>query len=871
VYGQLKAYFPDCIINYGKHENLNIVTDEPGFVTDFGLQEEFTRPLAMQEKTPLDPFTGLFGILENLQDGDSVVFQVMFKGAVNPWSESILRSVTIGGGDSFFSDAPEMPKLAQEKVSYPLFAVVMRLLAQSHTQERAQHVLTTVGANLIQMSKGTGNNLIYLSEHGYTNTTHVEDIAERLSHRSGMILNSAELATFVHIPSGIKSKKLEREVKKTKPSPPPTYGHDFILGMNIHQGKEQIVTLEKSHRLKHMHVIGATGTGKSTLLQGCIVQDILLGNGLAVVDPHGDLIESVLPYIPEHRHKDVIIIDPADAEFPVGFNILTAHTDIEKEILASDLVATFRRLSTSWGDQMNSVLANALLAFVESKEGGTLIDLRRFLIEKAYREQFLKTVNDPSIVYYWQKEYPLLKSSSIGSILTRLDGFLRPKLIRNMVAQKKSLNFEDILDSRKILLIKLSQGLIGAENSYLLGTLLVSKIYQSAMARQTQNKADRKEFFLYIDEFQNFICPSLSTILSGTRKYGLGCILAHQDMLQLQKQDSELASSVISNAGTRVCFRVGDIDAKRFEQGFASFEAQDIQNLGIGEAIARVERPEYDFTVSTLQLNEIETEQAESVKNAVIAISRKQYGTPRDVVEKSLEYLKAQTPNEHIQEQLGIEGSKMEAPKAGVEKQEATTNPIEEIFNGDTPNEIPTISSPKDESKTKELLVRRKEVTEHKYLQTLIKKVAQERGYVAHTEKQLSKSRERVDISIEGHNKSIACEIGVNTQADWEIHNIKKCLGFGYDFVIAISPNKKLLQSLKAKLDGHLKINEQNKVLFLAPIEFVAWLDQNVIKANSMERTIKGYRVKAEYNTNTDTTLSAKQELIEKIIFKQND
>ena len=184
-----------------------------------------------------------------------------------------------------------------------------------------------------------------------------------------------------------------------------------------------------------------------------------------------------------------------------------------------------------------------------------------------------------------------------------------------MGAQKKGLDFENIIDSGKILLVKLSQGLIGNENSYLLGTIIVSKIYQAAMARQAKLKENRNDFFLYIDEFQNFICPSMSGILSGARKYHLGLILAHQDMQQLQKNDSELASSVISNAGTRVCFRIGDMDAKKFEDGFTHFEAKDLQTLSTGEAIVRIDRPDNDFNLETIPLPPPDIVIAETVKN----------------------------------------------------------------------------------------------------------------------------------------------------------------------------------------------------------------------------------------------------------------
>ena len=276
-----------------------------------------------------------------------------------------------------------------------------------------------------------------------------------------MLLNSEELVNFVHIPSAsVVSSKIERDTKKTKIAPAITQGGDLILGVNVHQGEERKVSVSPGIRLRHTHIIGATGTGKSTLLLNCILQDITQGRGIAVLDPHGDLIETILRHIPQNRISDVVVVDPSDGLFPVGFNILSANSDIEKDVLSSDLVAVFRRLSTSWGDQMNSVFANAILAFLENSKGGTLMDLRRFLVEKSFRDAYLKTVTDPSIIYYWQKEYPLVKSSSIGPILTRLDTFLRPKLIRNMVGQNKRLDFENILNSGKILLVKLSQGLI---------------------------------------------------------------------------------------------------------------------------------------------------------------------------------------------------------------------------------------------------------------------------------------------------------------------------------------------------------------------------------------------------------------------------
>lgn len=856
VESQLKAYFPQCITHDQSDTLTNVINEKAyNYLIDFGLQEEFTRPLVMQERFDVDPLTGLFGAMEHLREDEQAVLQVLFKGTLNPWAESIVSSVTDAGGDSFFLDAPEMPKLAQAKVSSPLYAVTIRTIGQSTTPEKAYAVVERITNALIQTTRSASNALIPLTTNGYDFEEFAVDVILRQSHRIGMIVNAKELATVVHYPATIHSKKLERDVRKTKPAPRIAEGHDFWLGKNLHQGNERIPTLNATLRLKHMHVIGATGTGKSTFMQTCIVQDILLGNGVAVLDPHGDLIESILPYIPENRYDDVIIIDPSDGEFPVGFNILSAHSDIEKEILASDLVAVFRRLSTSFGDQMHSVLANAILAFVESREGGTLIDLRRFLIEKPYRDTFLKTVTDPSVVYYWQKEYPLLKSNSIGPILTRLDMFLRPKAVRNMVAQKKSLDFESILNKQKIVFIKLSQGLIGTENSYLLGTFFVSKIYQAAMARQAQSKEERKPYFLYIDEFQNFITPSMSSILSGTRKYGLGCILAHQDMIQLQKQDTELASAVVSNAGTRVCFRLGDIDAKRFADGFASFEALDLQNLGLGEAIARIERPEYDFTISTLQLNAVEKEKGEAITEAVIARSRELYGTPRKDVEERLEYLRG---GEVVTEdEIVVKESKPTFQKEEtVVTEKETQQQVVEVPNLDETQR----------AKTTKKLVERKEQSEHRYLQALIKHMAEQRGYKATTEEPIPEGQGRVDVLLERNGRRIACEIGISTTKEWETHNIEKCLSAGYEVVIAIATERKAVEIMQHEIQSKIIEPLRGRVKTLLPEELFAWLDNEIAKEASTEKRVKGYRVKVQYKTVSERKMNEKRDSISQAV-----
>jgi len=837
VYGQVKAYFPTAILTKSL-AGKDILADNLTCVIDFGLQDEFMRPLVTADKVAHDPYVGLFATLEHLKNDERGVIQVLFKGTGNPWAESIIRSVTDSSGGSFFADAPDMVKYAQEKVAAPLFAVCIKVAGQASRSDRAIEIATTIGAALVRLTSSKGNKLQLLSQQSYPLDELISDMFLRETHRLGMLLNSKELATFVHFPTPeIASSKLERDSKKTKTAPESAIGHSFVLGKNIVHGNEQLVSVPPHIRLRHTHIIGATGTGKSTLLLSMIAQDMQQGNGLAVLDPHGDLIESILAYVPRERIKDVILIDPADGEFPVAFNILSAHSEIEKDILSSDLVAAFKRLSTSWGDQMNSVLANAILAMLESSQGGTLVDLRRFLVEKPFRDNYLKTVADSHIVYYWQHEYPLLKSSSIGSILTRLDTFLRPKLIRNMVAQKKGLDFEHILDTKKILLVKLSQGLIGAENSFLLGTFFVSKMYQAAMARQAKSKDTRNDFFLYIDEFQNFITPSMSHILSGARKYHLGLILAHQDMQQLQKYDSELASSVVVNAGTRICFRLGDTDAKRFAGGFSYFEAADLENLYLGEAIGRIEQPTADFSLETIPLPELKPQVAETITYAVIASSRKMYGTPREEVEASLAHV--------------VHAEKVPEPEPAQEKKEEAV-PVQEPFKPEVlPNTAPPVQ---------------KVETQHRYLQMLIKNMAQARGYKVMIEELTPDGKGRVDVSLERAGRRIACEVSVTTTDEWEAHNVEKCLAAGYDEVVVCSSDLKHLGRIKTQLEKKLKRKDQTKVLTLEPDALMRYFDSQIVEKTSTEKVVKGYRVTAEYEATSVGEMAKKQENVTRAV-----
>jgi excisionase family DNA binding protein len=875
LWQQLKAYFPEAVIS-DQSGYLKRFWDEAGIketvVVDFGLSQEFMRPLRLFKNFEIDPFIGTITALEDVKEHELGLLQVLFQPVRYPWAESIIRSVTDWEGKPFFVNAPEMDSLAKQKTSKPLYAVVIRAAAQSPVVGRGWRIAQGLGGALTQFTNPMSNELIPLTNDGYDEHAHRQNVLLRQTHRTGMLLSSEELVSLVHLPSSsVRSLKLKREDKRTKCVPPIALGHALMLGENHHQGKTSKVTLSPDQRIRHTYVIGASGTGKSTLLCNMIIQDIQNGEGVGVLDPHGDLIDQILGGIPEQRFEDVVLFDPSDEEYPIGFNILSAHSELEKNLLASDLVAAFQRLSTNWGPQMNSVLANAILAMLESPTGGTLSDLRRFLVDRDYRKRYLDTVRDPEVVFYWRREFPLLIGRPEAPILTRLDTFLRPRIIRNIICQKENrLDFRDILDSGKILLAKLSHGRVGEENAHLLGSCIVSKIQQTVMSRQDIPEERRRNYYLYLDEFQDFITPSMETILSGARKYHLGLILAHQELRQIWSKDKEVASSAISNPYTRICFRLGDFDAQKLKDGFSSFDAKDLQNLGMGEAICRIERAEYDFNLTTSKPKDIPHGIAEQRKAAILALSRTKYSTRREEVEKEgdrvesssslmevaaspytqrLKKQKAQGFGEQeplsmdekrflefvsahpdlfvtkIYETLGLSGYKGDKIKAGLIEKEYLCQQETRQGEGGRLAKVITLTEKgwraiKDTASSGS----GKGGDLHRQVQLMIKEQAETYGWKAKIEEKIQGSLETVDVGLTKDDLKVAIEISVTTRGEQEIPNIQKCLEAGYDYILCVCPEERNLAAIKIGARKHFTARERERLRFFIPSQVKEFL-----------------------------------------------
>jgi type IV secretion system coupling TraD/TrwB family protein len=835
---QLKAYFPESVATsddgcldrcWGNNGAGHSV------VVEFGLSEEFMLPLRVLRRFSVDPLTGVAAALSDLQAGEAGVLQVLLQPVRHAWAESIMRAVLDERGSPFFLDAPEVTALAREKVSRPLFACVVRVAGHSPAPQRAMLIARSVGWALNALANPPSNRLIPLSNDDYPDSVHERDLLLRLTHRSGMILSSSELVSLVHPPSSsVRIEKLVREAGKTRAAPAIAAGHEYVLGVNAHAGRSVEVSLSEDQRSRHLYVIGASGTGKSTLMLNLILQDLGRGQGLAVLDPHGDLIDEVLRRMPRQRLDDVVLIDPADAAYPIGFNILTAHSELERTLLASDLVAVFRRLSTSWGDQMTSVLGNAILAILESDRGGTLVELRRFLVEADFRREYLKTVRDAEVVYYWQKEFPFLSGKPQAPLLTRLDIFLRPKPIRFMVAQQESkLDLRRLMDEGKILLARLSQGAIGEENAYLLGTLLVSKLHQLAISRQEIAAAERRPFYLYIDEFQNFVTPSMEQILSGARKYRLGLVLAHQDLRQIQSRSADVLNSVLSNPYARVCFRMGDQDARTLADGFSHFDARDLQSLGTGQALMRVERAEYDFNLSTSMLPAVQHEEGQQLREEIAARSREKFARPRAEIEELLRGPRALTSEEVV------ESVRKPTPPSAVRRSAAEAVPA--VVPAPTVEPQPSVVIPTEASSPG------RGGKQHKYLQSLISRWAEANGWRAGIEERILDGFGNVDVALRKGEHSLACEIGITASPEHEVQNIQKCLAAGFERVLVVSPEKKTLNQIRTLATSSLDKEQSGKVSYCTPEELFDILE--AVEADSMasEKTVRGYKVKVRF------------------------
>ncbi|OGZ58743.1 MAG: hypothetical protein A3B96_03190 [Candidatus Spechtbacteria bacterium RIFCSPHIGHO2_02_FULL_43_15b] len=539
----------------------------------------------------------------------------------------------------------------QDKFEKQVFMANIRLVASSKTKERSEEILEHLLNSFSQFSlyslngfeaktvKKKGQLKKFLYNFSFRNFTPAES----------NILNIEELTSVYHFPTRFIETPYIRMAKATESAPPPQEisegkqeGKFPVIGrVNFRGDDREVAFLSRNDRRRHFYVIGQTGTGKSSLLEELIRQDIQNGEGVGVVDPHGDLVEHILSNIPKERVEDVVLFEPFDGDRPMGLNMLEYETPEQKDFAVQEMVAIFQKLfpPEMIGPMFEHYMRNAMLALMADKANpGTLLEIPRMFTDSEFMEERLRRVEDPVVRNFWIKEWKQTtgntRSDMLGYVVSKIGRFIENEMMRNIIGQQKSsFNLAQLMDEGKIFLANLSKGATGEVNSSLLGLILVSKIQMAAMRRGKIPEEQRRDFYLYLDEFQNFSTDSIATILSEARKYRLNLILAHQYIPQLEE---DIKNAVLGNVGTIGAFRIGASDAefleKQFQPEFSRFDLVNLDNFRLVLKLMMNNKVYPPFRVETLKPKQGDPSIIEPIKK----ISKLKYGRPRNMVEQEI-------------------------------------------------------------------------------------------------------------------------------------------------------------------------------------------------------------------------------------------
>jgi len=561
----------------------------------------------------------------------------------------------------------EVVKSLEEKTSKTGFDVNVRVVVSAPTRDIAQFKLENIVNTFSQYSIYQYGNR-FVATHPTDKEAAIHDFIYRSFHeKHSFILNTKEMASLWHLPLPTTETPNIRWLMARKAPPPPNMPKDgIILGRVKYRGQETMVRIKRADRRRHMYIIGKSGSGKSVLMTQMAIQDIQNGEGVAIIDPHGELIEDILPHIPKERADDVVIFNPSDIDRPVGLNMLEYETDEQRDFAVQEMIAIFYKMfgEEMIGPMFEHYMRNAMLALMEDKESGaTLLEVPRMFTDETFRKKKLANVKNMIVRNFWEGEFEQSQSGQqaadmLSYLISKIGRFLTNDMMRNIIGQAKSaFNLRQVMDSQKILLVNLSKGTIGEVNSSLLGFIMVSKIQMAAMARADMPKEQRKDFYLYVDEFQNFTTDSIATILSEARKYMLDLVLAHQYVGQLVKNnDTKIRDAVFGNVGTMAAFRVGVDDTEVLAKEFAPvFDENDIINVEQYTANIKLlidntaSRP---FNMSTI----LPPKGNPQIVSMLKELSRLKYGRDRATVEAEIK--------ERAQWDTLTGGSKMSGPES---------------------------------------------------------------------------------------------------------------------------------------------------------------------------------------------------------------
>jgi hypothetical protein len=546
-------------------------------------------PLATYDKfTDVDPLSSVLSVLSKAEPTELIVIQIALESAGSGWQSAGASYADHGTKNETGVWSPRADKMIiTEKISYPGFKASVRLI--SNTNKSLTELVSSFGV----YTRADGNHFGSLKPGIFGPKNIPKNALERIV-TGGNVLNILELATLWHLPSDkIKTTgiawgtKVLSEPPENLPSAITANEEDKqhinFFGRTVFKNRDTIFGIKDVDRRRHIWAIGKTGTGKSTLIANMAIDDIKKGRGMAIIDPHGDLSEIILDYIPKSRINDVVYFNPADTEYPITINPLEVTNKQEAELVVSGIVSIFNKIfGFSWGPRLEYILRNSLFTLAQVPNS-TLKDVPLLLTNKLFRQRIEGTITDETMRQFWVDEFDKmpdrLQQEAISPILNKVGQFVTSPLIRTVIGHpKSSVKLDDVMNDGKILIANLSQGRLGEDNAALLGAMLITKFQLAAMHRVAIPESERKDFYLYVDEFQNFATGSFIKIMSEARKYRLDIMLANQYMAQIPP---EVIQAILGNAGTVMTFAVGASDADILFKEFAEvFTAQDLINLG---------------------------------------------------------------------------------------------------------------------------------------------------------------------------------------------------------------------------------------------------------------------------------------------------
>ncbi len=686
------AIFPNAHIHEHK-DDYNIFNDKGFSVASYAkLSKHFLYPLKSYEEFDVDPLSSIlnsFSKIDVAGEGAAIQFVIgSWKDALMRDSEKSLEKMRKGdkisdalkeidqsvigfvakdvfsmfkGSKAIEKEKEEKAKRASavdqksleqftNKLKSPFVSLNIRIVASANTLDEARGILADLESSFNQFENGHGNRIEWKKvEKGRANDLMSKFSLRSFEKKEEIILNLEEITTCLHFPAsrvGRAAPQLKQSKAGTSPVPLDMPKEGSFIGTNIHRGHESKVYITPEDRMRHLYVIGQTGTGKTTLLKNMIIQDINAGNGVCFIDPHGSDIVDILANIPANRYEDVVYFDPASIDRPMALNMLEYDVRYpeQKTFVVNEMFNIFQKLyggtPESMGPIFEQYFRNATGLVVEDPETGcTLLDVSRVMSNKAYRDLKLSRCKNPIIVQFWREiaekaggEASL--ANVVPYITSKFDVFLANEIMRPIIAQEKSsFNMRDIMDNKKILLVNLSKGRLGDINSHLIGLILVGKILMAALSRDPRSGIGMPDFFLYLDEFQNITTDSISTILSEARKYRLALTVAHQFIGQL---DEKIKNAVFGNVGSMAVYRVGAEDAEFLEKQFTPvFTQVDITNLDNFNAYVKLlsnGRTTKPFNVKIPNVSKGNSDQIDKLKE----LSSLKFGRPRVDVENEI-------------------------------------------------------------------------------------------------------------------------------------------------------------------------------------------------------------------------------------------